>query len=220
MIQRQFVSYPKSGRTWIRFILSRLDCEQLIKFHHDQFEFSDGSRPPHSFCLSSRLLQYAKIERLVYLERDPRDVMVSLYRQITGRMRDQFDYCYGISDFIRDDYFGAANLRQFRDMWNSIADRQGFLKVSYEACHSNAIAVLRQILSYYEIEISETQLSGAVADGTFENMKSIESSMQFAEPWLRYRNGSPKVRQGKVGGFRDVLTKADISFLNEVFDLS
>jgi hypothetical protein len=220
MMQRQFVSYPKSGRTWIRFILSQLNCEHLIQFHHDHFEFSDSSRPPHSFCLSSRLVQYAEIEKLVYLDRDPRDVMVSLYHQITGRFRVEFDYHRSMSDFIRDDYFGAANLRKFRDMWDSIADDRGFLKVSYEACHASVNGVLRQILSYYEIEVSEAELSKAVAEGSLTNMQKIESSMQFAEPWLRYRNGSPKVRQGKVGEFREVFTDADIAFLNEVFDLS
>ncbi len=89
---RQFVSFPKSGRTWIRFILSQLDCDRLILFHHDHFEFNDGSKPPHSFSVVSRLEQYAESEKLVYLDRDPRDVMVSLYYQITGRFLDFFEY--------------------------------------------------------------------------------------------------------------------------------
>ena len=62
-------------------------------------------------------------------------------------------------------------------------------------------------------------MSGAIGKASFANMKKIEASNEFAEPWLRYRNGSPKVRQGKVGGFREALIEADIAFLNEIFDL-
>jgi hypothetical protein len=219
MIGRQFVSYPKSGRTWIRFILSQLNCDQLITFHHDRFEFSDGGKPPHSFNASSRLEEYADIEKLTYLDRDPRDVMVSLYHQIVGRFGNVFEYRGNMSEFIRDDYFGAANLRRFRDMWAMIVHRRGFLKISYEACHLDTYSVLQQVLSYYEIEVSQEQLSAAIDKGSLANMKKIEASMQFPEPWLRYRNDSPKVRLGKVGGFREVLTEADIAFLNEVFEL-
>ena len=38
-MQRQFVSYPKSGRTWIRYILTQLGLDPHIQFHHDRFEF-------------------------------------------------------------------------------------------------------------------------------------------------------------------------------------
>jgi hypothetical protein len=216
---RQFVSYPKSGRTWIRYILSQLNYEHLIAFHHDHFEFSDGGKPAHSFGASSRLEQYPETEKLVYMDRDPRDVMVSLYHQITGRFGDVFEYRGSLSQFLRDDYFGAANLKGFRDMWEEIVNRRGFLKISYEECHFDTNSVLRQILNYYEIEVSQSHLSEAIAKGTLENMKAVEASMHFPEPWLRYRNDSPKVRQGKVGGFRDVLTEADSAFLNDLFAL-
>ena len=145
--------------------------------------------------------------------------MVSLYHQITGQFSDFFEYHGNLSEFLRDDYFGAANLRRFRDMWEVIVNRCGFLKISYEECHVDTNNVLQQILRYYEIEVSQARLSEAIEKGSFANMRKIEASMEFAEPWLRYRNGSPKVRQGKVGGFREVLIEADIEFLNEVFNL-
>jgi hypothetical protein len=219
MMQRQFVSYPKSGRTWIRFILSQLNCNRSILFHHDGFEFSDGSKPAHSFDVSKRLERYAEGEKVAYLERDPRDVMVSLYYQITGRFGDVFEYGGSLSEFIRDDYFGAVNLKRFRDMWDLIVERRGFLKLSYEACHLDTTRTLQQLLTYYDIDVGPDELSEAIGKGSLANMRQIEASMQFPEPWLRYRNDSPKVRQGKVGGFRLDLGKDDIAFLNSVFAL-
>src|ERR1700704_240791 len=119
-MNRHFVSYPKSGRSWIRYILAQLDLDRHIQFHHDQFEFNDGTRPQHDFDLARRLRDYAPVEKLVYLQRDPRDVMVSLYFQVTGRFRDLFGYEGNLSEFIWDDYFGAQILRQFRGMWLEI----------------------------------------------------------------------------------------------------
>jgi len=219
MMHKQFVSYPKSGRTWIRFILSRLDFEHSIQFHHDRFEFNDGSRPAHDFDLSARLKCYAKVEKLIYLERDPRDVMVSLYYQVMGRFGDFFDCRGSLSEFIRDDYFGAVNLKKFRDMWEVITERRGFPTISYEACHGDMNGVLQHVLSYYEFKVLEPRLSDAIRMGSFEKMREVEASMEFAQPWLRYRNNSPKVREGKVGGFRAVLSEPDVEYLNKVFEL-
>jgi hypothetical protein len=50
-------------------------------------------------------------------------------------------------------------------------------------------------------------------------MKKTEDEDTFGQPWLRKRNGTPKVRKGKVGGFRTELSKEDIVYLNEVFGL-
>jgi hypothetical protein len=219
-MHRHFVSYPKSGRTWIRFILTRLDCEPSIHFHHDGFGFNDGSKPAHNFDLSERLQYYAGIEKLVCLERDPRDVMISLYHQITGRFRDFFEYSGTLSDFIRDEYFGAANLRRFRDMWQVIVEQRSYLNISYEACHKDMHSVIERLLSYYELTVSESKLSAAIEEGSFANMKRIEESGEFGRPWLQPRQNSPKVRQGKVGGFCEVLNETDLEFLNKTFGLS
>ncbi|XSG83930.1 MAG: class I SAM-dependent methyltransferase, partial [Methylohalobius sp. ZOD2] len=178
--QRQFVSYPKSGRTWIRYMLTQLGVGEQIIFHHDCFEFNSGTCPPHDFDLKWRLEKYAQVEKLVYLERDPRDVMVSLYFQVTGRFRDFFGYRGSISDFIRDDYFGASNLKEFRAMWDEITSRLGFLTVSYEECHKDVKNLIRKVLSYYELEVDEARIVESVADASFDNMLSTGQKTSIA----------------------------------------
>jgi len=90
-------------------MLSHLNCDRLILFHHDCFQFSDGSKAPHSFDIVGRLERYGESEKLAYLERDPWDVMVSLYYQITGRFGDVFGYAGSLSEFIRDVGFSGAH---------------------------------------------------------------------------------------------------------------
>lgn len=214
---RQFVSFPKSGRTWIRYMLGQLELDKSIQFHHDQFEFNDGAKPPHDFDLPSRIAHYRTIDRVVYLERDPRDVMVSLYWQVTGRFRTFFNYQGSLGEFIRDDYFGAHNLQRFRLMWAGIVRELGFLAISYEACHADSVATLQRILAYYEFDAGHDALVAAAENATFDKMKAVEQSNSFPEPWLAPRDGFPKVRQGKVGGYRQALTAPDIDYLNSIF---
>lgn len=218
-MQRHFVSYPKSGRSWVRYMLTQLGVDSDITFQHDRFEFNNGARPPHDFSLERRLAQYANVDRLVYLERDPRDVMVSLYHQVTGRFRDFFGYTGTLSDFVRDDYFGAENLRRFRALWAELVARRGFLKITYEDCHADAAQVLRRIVDYYGFDVPQERIAEAVANAAFDKMREVEQSEAFPQPWLRPRNGALKVRRGKVGGFQDTLAAADIDYLNAVFGL-
>lgn len=219
-MRREFVSYPKSGRSWIRYILSQLRLADCVAFHHDRFEFNDAAKPPHNFDLESRLQRYGKVEKLIYLERDPRDVMVSFYFQVTGRFRDFFGYNKTLSDFVRDDYFGAHNLKRFRQMWTEIVARRGFLNLSYEAFHADPLARMREILSYYALNVSPEELEPAVAGSRFEKMKRLEESGEFPQPWLRLRNEAPKIRRGKVGGYCDYLDSASLAYLNDLFELS
>jgi hypothetical protein len=218
-LKRHFVSYPKSGRTWIRYILTRLKVNENILFHHDTFEFNDGSKPQPQLDFHQRLQRCKKVGKTVYLTRDPRDIIVSLFFQITGRFQDFFDYKGTISEFIRDDYFGATKLKLFRDQWEEICRAGLAYKVTYEQCHSNMTQVMRGLLNYYEIEYDEEVLARAVANATFEKMRHVEESRTFDSPWLQPRNHAYKMRKGKIGNFCKYLSNEDIAYLNDVFKI-
>jgi hypothetical protein len=214
----QFVSYPKSGRSWVRFVLHEAGVSEQINFQHDGFEFNDGARPTHNYDLTVRLEKYDHDQKVVFLTREPRDVLVSLYHQVTGRFKDIFSYEGPVSDFIRDDYFGAGPLKKFNDMWEFILTKRHFLKISYEDCHRDLRGSVENILGYYNLTCTREDIDRGVAAGSFENMKSVEDDGQFHAPWLRRRNDSPKVRTGRVGGFRDTLSDEDIAYLDSVFN--
>lgn len=216
-MNRELISYPKSGRTWLRYMLVKLGHASSIKFHHDGFEFNDGGKPPLDFDCQRRMDRYTDADRVVYLERDPRDVMVSLYYQVTGRFRDFFDYRGTISEFIHDSYFGAHNLHSFRVMWAEIVSKKRFLKVTYEECHQDCFSVLEKVVSYLEVPGHEDEMRGAVEASAFDKMRAIEEAGQFEEPWLRRRNEAPKIRRGVVGGFRSELSTADVEYLDRLF---
>ncbi|MGB6228660.1 MAG: sulfotransferase [Litorimonas sp.] len=215
----QFVSYPKSGRSWVRYALTTLDVADRIRFHHDGFEFNDRTRPPHDFSLERRLEAYGPDARIVYLTRDPRDIMVSLFHQITGRYGPVFQYRGTLSEFIRDPYFGAENLRGFRAIWDEICARGRATRISYEAAHADFPGVLRRVSDAFDLGLEESAIQRAAEAAAFEEMKRIEQSRTFPKNWLKPKNGSPKVRRGTIGGHAEDLDATDIAYLNAVFGL-
>jgi Sulfotransferase domain len=215
-MDRQLVSYPKSGRSWIRYVLHLLGLEQQVHFHHDGCEFNDPLRPPLALDFAARLQNHIDDTRTVYLRRDPRDVMVSLYFQIKGRMRDVFDFEGDVSAFIRDEYFGVANLCAFDRQWRELCDRGLALCVTYESCHENLVGEMRKILTWYDLDVGDRDLKVACQGATFQNMQAVELSGEFSQPWLRPRNGATKTRLGIIGGFAGSLSTADISFIEQM----
>jgi hypothetical protein len=45
-------------------------------------------------------------------------------------------------------------------------------------------------------------------------MKKVELERSFGQPWLQPRMGAPKVRLGRVGGYREALSTEDIAFID------
>lgn len=213
----QFVSFPKSGRTWLRYALHQLGATDEIKFHHDHFEFNSPERTPHDFGVEARKNRYSYRYRIVYLERNPLDVMASFYHQITGRFNDYHHYQGGPSEFIRDPYFGADILKRYQNTWNQLSKMEHVLKVTYEDCHRDFEGTLKKILEHFEFSVDNEEIKHAAKSSTFESMQQVESAGEFPHPWLRNRNGAKKVRSGRVGGYQNLFTQQDIEYLNSVF---
>ncbi len=121
-MKRAVISFPKSGRTWLRYALLQAAPTVRIRFSHCGFESNDGSRPPLDFSEEYHRREISKEDRFVFLARDPRDVAVSLYHQVTGRFRDFFGYKGTLQEFIRDSYFGIDNVINFQLVWFKIAE--------------------------------------------------------------------------------------------------
>ncbi len=228
------VSFPKAGRTWLRVLLGKAICdlyglENRLIFR--PVELTKAARLPvmiatHDESIPIQENGFAPLrpdkskyrdKKIIFMVRDPRDVLVSFYFQATRRS----DLFRGpISEFIRNEDFGIRRLLGFYEIWSAARNvPRDFLLVRYEDLHENAGTILRSALQLFGILNAEDEIiERAVQFAQFENMKKLEREGYFESPKLRPADprdpDSFKVRRGKIGGYRDYLSGTDSKFLN------
>ncbi len=228
------VSFPKSGRTWLRLLLGKVLCDhyglpetelldtfalsqraglRATMFSHDG---ASNTEARHLRRLRRDKREYAG-KRVVFLRRDPRDVAVSCFFQ-ASRRRDLFDGT--LSEFLRDPHYGIDKILRYYDLWYAAREvPREFALVSYEALHSRPVAALRTVLGVMGAsDLPETRLEEAVAFGRFENMRRMERDGRFESSRMQPGDvadpESFKVRKGEVGGHRDYLEAADQAYVD------
>ena len=231
------LSYPKSGRTWLRMMLGRI--------FQDHFGLARDAAPPLELLALARQkpgipriqvahddmphlrraeeLQTGRKEyrgcRVVFMVRDPRDVMVSNFFQASRRDR----YFNGtLSQFLRSSQYGCAGLLRYMAICD--ANRHvpaAFLCIRYEDLQADPAARLREVLSFVGLpDVPDALVSRIVSECSFGNMRRLEEEGSLGSGRLRAGDSADpesfKVRRGKVGGFRDYLAPADVQYIEEL----
>lgn len=228
------VSYPKSGRTWLRALIGKY---YSLKYQVDEDALFSSKktaarykmpRITHDGASMKARKHYSEIagvrndyagQRVIFLGRDVKDTLVSAYFQAVKRI-EVFDG--SISEFVRSEYFGAHKIMTFLDAWSKskhIPDN--YLWVSYEGLQENAADVLEEVLKFLgEESPSRAIIEKAVDHCSFSNMKTLEKSSAFTSSALKAGNLSDdesyKVRKGQVGGYREYLSEDDITYIDEI----
>jgi hypothetical protein len=231
------VSWPKSGRTWLRFLIGKMlvdlyqldpknvfdlyqlsckaGCDHLMMSHGGRFHFFDSG---HYAGLKFNHQMFAH-KKVIFLARDIRDILVSFYFQEnrrTGIFRGS------IQDFIRSDVFGAQKIVAFYNLWYTHRQElKNFQLVRYEDLHADTDTQFRKILSCINVEIaSDEMVFKAIDFASFSNMKKMEKQRTFKDSLLRAENNydaeSAKVRKGKVGGYVEYLEDADCDYIDSI----
>ncbi len=234
------ISIGKSGRTWLRAMVSHiyhrrygLPAEELINF--DNFHARHPAIPrilftgvqPDDRAPSGRTWaeEVAAVERVVLLTRDPRDVAVSFYFQMTERATERELRRKGVTsrvglretqmiDFLLDPRLGVPRVVRFLRYWeNALAAHPRALRVSYEALRADTGEAFGRVARFLDPATSAAEISDAVAFGDFGMMQARERAGFFNSERLRASGETPealKVRRGKIGGYRDYLSAEEI----------
>jgi hypothetical protein len=206
------ISFPKSGRTWLRVMLDRLHIG--LSYSHDETSHAEKIA-----CgdLSRNKKKY-KNKKVIFLVRDPRDTAVSGYFQAVKRIGV---FNGSLSDFIRDEKHGIGKILLFHQIWfNNRQVPKDFLLIRYEDMHADCMAVMKKIMEFLQLrDINDDQLKESIQFAEFENMKKLERDGFFSERYgsiLSPANindeESFKVRKGKIGGYVDYLNEGDIAY--------
>ena len=230
------MSWGKSGRTWLRVMLSRayqlkgdLDSRELLDF--DNLKKRDPQLPAVFFTHNNYLRDYTgnwhskrhfQGKRIVLLVRDPRDVAVSQFFQWQFRMRPNKKFIndypphgadINVWDFVLDGEVGVPRIIDYFNGWaQAIPELKDVLVVRYEDMRNDPGSVLAKILEFTGTVVNPVQVKEAVEFAAYDNMKKMEQESFFKGSGARVKatdKDNPqsfKVRKAKVGGYRDYFT--------------
>ena len=234
-------AFGKSGRTWLRVLLSRVyflthgvSESQLPSFRKSSHR--DPTRPSIFFTHDNYIKDYtgntdSKADfydrRVLLLVRDPRDVTVSQYFQWRHRMKRKKTRVnhyppkgtdVSIYDFLMNPRYGMVRCIDFLNLWAADMDQVGdLLVVRYEDLRSEPVKVLSEIVAFLGTDAKPEVIEEAVEHASVENMRKLESTNTSILAGGRMKPGNPdnsdsfKVRRAKVGGYRDYLTDEEVA---------
>lgn len=227
------ISIPKCGRTWLKVFLkayfSALENEEFAVKYRGQFDFrfthdlqehisrADLRQKLLGKHLLPKKVRYSK--PVIMLARDPRDVVVSLYFHLTKRSK--ILDC-PISEMLRHPAHGIRPIVWIMNTWMKEWEGNDKFRVfHYEDFHADTDKSFREVLNFLGFQdIDEEKFAEAIKMSSFDNMRKIESSgtadSHSMQPGDVNDEESYKVRKGKIGGYRDYLSKDDIAYLNQI----
>lgn len=234
------LSRAKSGRSWLRAMLSRLyqqrhglDEAQLLEFDnfHEQnaeiptFYFTHGEYLRKRFEDSEWSRSFGD-RRIVFLVRNPCDVAVSEYFQSTRRASDSKVELFGVDrdasmfDFVMQGPLGLSSIVEYLNGWAPImAARRPALVVRYEDLRANPNDGLGRVSEFLQEPFSKAEIAEAVEFAAFENLQELERKNFFNNKRLSPKNpddpDSFKVRRGKVGGYADYFDPEQVAVMEQ-----
>ncbi len=208
------VSFGKSGRTWLRVMLSRfygvrhgLPRGSLMGF--DNLARKHPQIPRLLFTHDNYLSDYTGHKqdksdylrhKVVLLVRDPADVAVSQYFQWSHRMKARKKRinaypAHGskmdIADFVLDGGCVLQRIIDFTNLWAAEAARfQDSLKIlRYEDLRSDPGGKLTELLEFLGTPGQASEVSEAVEFASVNNMRRMERGRSFRGGGRRMRAG-------------------------------
>lgn len=216
------IAYPKSGNTWTRFLVGNLLYGSGVDFlniprlipHFDVMPgrfFLSMPRPRVINCHEAYRPHY---KRVIYVVRDPRDVVVSLfYFQRKRRIiEDSYPLDQFVSRFIAGEAVGPPRLGSWQQNVGSwLAMRENdptFLLLRYEDMLRETESALRKIASLLGVDATPERISQAVERSSALEMRGLEKVQ--GKEWHQSkgtRQEIPFVRSARSGGWKTALSK-------------
>jgi hypothetical protein len=185
------VSYPKSGNTWLRFLIANAikvnyQIEQEVNFFtilgiipspRGKTELKSTGpfgRTDLPRIIKSHSAYNPYFYRVILLVRDPRDVMVSYYNYLKGLK--QIPESMSLSELIRHPKHGIQSWVKHSESWyyHNYEGRQIVKVFKYEDFLADPQLQLFYVMECLGIKMDEIALEQAIALSSKENMKESE----------------------------------------------
>lgn len=221
------VSFPRSGNTWTRFLVCNLiDSDHPVSFAELETRIPEiYFVPDHALrrCVRPRVIKShecfdPRYPRVIYIVRDPRDVLISYYEfQLKRRV---------ISDECTLEQFSSRFMRSavqpkfgsWRDhvlSWiGTRAGRDSFLLLRYEDMLANTHQAATKIASFLGLDSDPERIARAVELSSADRMRRLEK--QQAGQWSATKNtrqDKPFIRKAASGDWKSRLPESCVALM-------
>jgi hypothetical protein len=214
-----FASYPRSGSTWLRFLLydsllgessgfsSVNQAIPDVKLHKAGLPLMPGG----GRLIKTHEVYHPEYRKAVYLVRDPRDVALSEYAYQTALGLVDLDLDHYLRKFVTQGVNPFASWRNHVDSWLSAPlSHEQLLILRFEDLRQDPLKTVVQIAQFLGLSPDETRIRGAIANNTVERMRAKEKETpQRASARGRF------IRSGTAGGWRAGLNEAQVQLFRE-----
>jgi sulfotransferase family protein len=220
------VSYPRSGNTWTRFLIANL-------LHPEEpATFANIERlVPDAEAQSSRYMRHVsspriikthsyfdpRYSRVVYIVRDPRDIVLSYYH--FSRKYRQIEDKYPLEQYVRDFVTGRLISSGWGTWGENVASwvyargaRPGFLLLRYEDMKVGTENELLRIAHFFDIELTPERSAEVIRRSSANRMRELERTQ--GKDWVSTkdkRGDIPFMRTATAGGWRSALAPEAIA---------
>lgn len=224
------VSYLRSGNTWTRFLIGNLLFrKEPVNFSNIEYKIPDIYqnhdykllRIPRRRCLKSHEYFDSRYKTVIYIVRNPKDVLISYYYYSlkVGTIREDFSIEQFTTLFTTNglDSFGSWGENVGSWLGAREAD-QNFLLIKYEDLLDAPERELRKISEHLQIECDDSTISYALRLSSFEQMQKLEKlQAHLWKPLKNTRADIAFVRKGKQKGWQEKLSETQAKRIDEVW---
>jgi len=222
-------SYPRSGNTWLRFVLfDILVSGQSSGFDEVNHIIPDvGLHQPAIPLLpgAGRLIKthepfQKEYRKAIYLVRDARDVVLSefAYQKALGWIPDDFETF--LQQFVRGEVNPFTAWHEHVPDWidSKLAQTPNFLLIKFEEMRRNTEQTVVQVLDFLGVEVDRQVVVAAIANNTLKKMQEKEQKSPQLSSTAPSANGSEEsrfIRSGSIAGWRNRLSLEQVGLLED-----
>ena len=222
------VSYPRSGTTWLRFLLTQALTGDVADFHPDRQAVpyvGDHRGAPHIVPGQGRLIysherRSAGDRTVLYIARDPRAVAISEWRWLQRRGLADRDFESFLGRFVRGRSNPWGRWDEHVRWWLDTSEpaRSGRVRLTlFEDLRSQTSATLADLVTFLGADATPARIEGAVRDNSLERMQEKESEAPDRAFAKGVRRDVKFVRSRSVGGWREALSAEQQRHIGDAF---
>ena len=221
------VSFPKSGNTWMRFLLAHVlfPDEETVTFQNlgsmvpdacwqqDRQLMRDSSTPfarcAHPFVKTHDPYS-PEYRRVLYIVRDGRDALVSYFHWLNARRETPMT----LAEIVRGEGQHGSWSEHVLGWLRGDADAK--VVVKYEDLLADTAGELRKVLAATGVPADDATIERAVRLSSFDSMKRVEREHGLFDGNKAVSKAMPFVRKGQAGGWRTLFDEENLALFWQI----